>query len=116
MPHVLGNDIVGEIEAVGAAVRHLKPGDKTLVLPTLSCGTCPACLAGDDHLCRHYDVIGRRRNGGYAERVAVPAVNCLPYPDESPVGAGRGGAAGVPDRVAHAGGPRASCGPARTCW
>ena len=81
MPHVLGNDIVGEIEAVGAAVRHVKPGEKTLVLPTLSCGTCPACLAGDDNLCRNYDVIGRRRNGGYAERVSVPAVNCLPYPD-----------------------------------
>ena len=25
--------------------------------------------------------MGRRRNGGYAERVSVPAVNCLPYPD-----------------------------------
>ncbi|MGH7741314.1 MAG: zinc-binding dehydrogenase [Candidatus Eiseniibacteriota bacterium] len=84
MPHVLGNDIVGEIEAVGAAVRHLKPGEKTLVLPTLSCGVCAACMNGDDHLCRHYDVIGRRRNGGYAERVAVPAVNCLPYPENLP--------------------------------
>ena len=81
MPHILGNDIVGEIEAVGAAVRHLAAGQRTLVLPTLSCGTCPACLAGDDNLCRQYDVIGRRRNGGYAERVAVPAVNCLPYPE-----------------------------------
>jgi NADPH:quinone reductase-like Zn-dependent oxidoreductase len=80
MPHVLGNDIVGEIEAVGPAVRHLKVGDKTLILPTLSCGVCPACMDGDDNLCREYDVIGRRRNGGYAERVAVPAANCLPYP------------------------------------
>ena len=43
MPHVLGNDVVGEIVAVGAAVRHLAVGAKTLVLPTLSCGTCPAC-------------------------------------------------------------------------
>jgi NADPH:quinone reductase-like Zn-dependent oxidoreductase len=81
MPHILGNDIVGEVRAVGAAVRHLKVGQKTLVLPTLSCGTCPACFAGDDNLCRQYDVIGRRRNGGYAESVAVPAVNCLPYPE-----------------------------------
>jgi NADPH:quinone reductase-like Zn-dependent oxidoreductase len=80
MPHVLGNDIVGEITAVGAAVRHLEVGQRTLVLPTLSCGVCPACMNGDDNLCRQYDVIGRRRNGGYAERVAVPAVNCLPYP------------------------------------
>jgi len=81
MPHILGNDIVGEIRAVGEAVRHLSVGQKTLVLQTLSCGTCPACFAGDDNLCRSYDVIGRRRNGGYAERVAVPGVNCLPYPE-----------------------------------
>jgi NADPH:quinone reductase-like Zn-dependent oxidoreductase len=81
MPHILGNDIAGEILAVGAAVRHLRPGDRTLVLPTLSCGVCAQCFAGDDNLCRRYDVIGRRRNGGYAEQVAVPAVNCLPFPE-----------------------------------
>jgi NADPH:quinone reductase-like Zn-dependent oxidoreductase len=38
-------------------------------------------MAGDDNLCRQYDVIGRRRNGGYAEKVAVPGTNCLPYPE-----------------------------------
>ncbi len=81
MPHVLGNDIVGEIDAVGDAVRHLQPGDRTLVLPTLSCGHCAACANGDDHLCRDYDILGRGRNGGYAEYAAVPAANCLPFPD-----------------------------------
>ncbi|MBI1796731.1 MAG: zinc-binding dehydrogenase [Candidatus Eisenbacteria bacterium] len=81
MPHVLGNDIVGVAREVSGTVRHVKPGDKVLVLPTLSCGVCPQCMAGDDNLCRQYDVIGRRRNGGYAERVAVPGVNCLPYPE-----------------------------------
>ena len=80
MPHILGNDIVGEVVAVGAGVKHLTAGERTLVNPTLSCGTCTACAAGDDHLCRSYDVIGRRRNGGYAELVSVPAPNCLPYP------------------------------------
>ena len=81
MPHILGCDIVGVVREVGAGVRHVKPGDKTLLLPTLSCGVCEMCMAGDDNLCRHYDLIGRRRNGGYAERVAVPAANCLPYPE-----------------------------------
>ncbi len=84
MPHILGNDIVGEIAAVGAGVTHVHVGEKTLVNPTLSCGTCAACARGDDHLCRSYDVIGRRRNGGYAEYVSVPAVNCLPYPERLP--------------------------------
>jgi len=81
MPHILGNDVVGVVAAVGAGVRNVQPGDRVLLCPTLSCGVCPACHAGDDHLCREYDVIGRRRNGGYAEKVSVPAVNCLPFPD-----------------------------------
>jgi NADPH:quinone reductase-like Zn-dependent oxidoreductase len=81
MPHILGNDIVGVVHTVGAAVMNLKPGDKTLVLPTLSCGVCDACRNGDDNLCRDYDVLGRRRNGGYAQLVTVPARNCLPYPE-----------------------------------
>ena len=80
MPHVLGSDIVGTVAAAGSTARHLKPGDRVLVDPTLSCGVCPQCLAGDDNLCRDYDVLGRRRNGGYAEKVTVPAVNCLPFP------------------------------------
>jgi NADPH:quinone reductase-like Zn-dependent oxidoreductase len=81
MPHILGSDVVGVAREVGAGVRHVKPGDKVLVLPTLSCGTCAQCMAGDDNLCRFYDLVGRRRNGGYAERVAVPGANCLPYPE-----------------------------------
>jgi NADPH:quinone reductase-like Zn-dependent oxidoreductase len=84
MPHVLGNDIVGEIAELGAGVTHVTAGQKTLVNPTLSCGHCEACATGDDHLCRSYDVIGRKRNGGYAEAVCVPAVNCLPYPENLP--------------------------------
>jgi len=81
MPHVLGSDIVGVVEAVGAEVTAWKPGDRVLLVPTLSCGHCEACLRGDDNLCREYDVLGRRRNGGYAEFVTVPARNLLPFPD-----------------------------------
>jgi NADPH:quinone reductase-like Zn-dependent oxidoreductase len=81
MPHILGSDVVGVARTVGAGVRHVRPGDKVLVLPTLSCGHCQACLSGDDNLCRSYDLLGRKRNGGYAERVAVPGANCFPYPE-----------------------------------
>jgi len=84
MPHILGSDVVGVALEVGSGVRHVKPRDKILVLPTLSCGSCHECLAGDDNLCRHYDLVGRRRNGGYAEQAAVPGRNCLPYPERLP--------------------------------
>lgn len=81
MPHILGNDVVGEVLELGEDVSGWKVGDAVWVHPTLSCGACPACLAGHDHLCRHYDVLGRKRNGGYAERVAIPESNALRYPD-----------------------------------
>jgi NADPH:quinone reductase-like Zn-dependent oxidoreductase len=81
MPHVCGSDVVGVARQVGAAVRHVKAGDRALVLPTISCGVCRECLAGDDNLCRYYDLIGRKRNGGYAQLCRVPGANCLPYPE-----------------------------------
>ena len=84
LPHILGSDVVGEVIEAGAGVTTPALGERVWVHPTLSCGECPACLEGDDNLCRHYDVLGRRSNGGYAERVAVPASNCLPYPDSLP--------------------------------
>jgi NADPH:quinone reductase-like Zn-dependent oxidoreductase len=80
MPHVLGSDVAGEIVAVGSGVSHVRVGQRTLVNPTLSCGACSACATGDDHLCRAHDVVGRTHDGGYAELVVVPAVNCLPCP------------------------------------
>jgi NADPH:quinone reductase-like Zn-dependent oxidoreductase len=51
-----------------------------MVQPGVSCGHCDACLRGEDNLCREYDIIGYRRNGGYAELVAVPGVNVIPKP------------------------------------
>jgi NADPH:quinone reductase-like Zn-dependent oxidoreductase len=51
-----------------------------MVQPGVSCGHCEACFSGEDNLCREYDMIGYRRDGGYAELVAVPGVNIIPKP------------------------------------
>jgi NADPH:quinone reductase-like Zn-dependent oxidoreductase len=80
-PHILGNDIAGVVRAAGAMVTWVRPGDEVMVQPGLSCGHCEACLSGQDNLCREYDVIGHRRDGGYAELVAVPGVNVIPKPE-----------------------------------
>ena len=82
LPHILGNDIAGVVREVGELVTWVKTGDEVMVQPGVSCGHCEACLAGRDNLCREYDMIGYRRNGGYAEFVAVPGVNIISKPAE----------------------------------
>ena len=82
LPHILGNDIAGVVREAGELVTWVKPGDEVMVQPGVSCGHCEACLSGADNLCREYDIIGYRRNGGYAELVAVPGVNLIPKPAE----------------------------------
>jgi NADPH:quinone reductase-like Zn-dependent oxidoreductase len=80
LPHILGNDIAGVVREVGELVTWTKPGDEVMVNPGVSCGHCEACLSGQDNLCREYDIMGYRRDGGYAEFVAVPGANIIPKP------------------------------------
>src|ERR1044072_6243515 len=80
LPHILGCDVAGVLREVGELVTWVKPGDEVMVQPGGSCGHCEACLSGEDNLCREYDMIGYRRDGGYAELVAVPGVNIIPKP------------------------------------
>ena len=80
LPHILGNDVAGVVKQVGELVTWVKAGDEVMVQPGVSCGHCEACLSGNDNFCREYDMIGYRRDGGYAELVAVPGVNIVPKP------------------------------------
>ena len=82
LPHILGNDIAGVVKQVGELVTWVKAGDEVMVQPGVSCGHCEACLSGNDNFCREYDIIGYRRDGGYAEFVAVPGVNIVPKPSQ----------------------------------
>jgi len=79
-PHILGNDIAGVVREVGELVSWARPGDEVMVQPGVACGHCAECLAGHDNMCDEYDIIGYRRDGGYAELVAVPGVNVIPKP------------------------------------
>src|SRR5213080_2187147 len=80
LPHILGNDIAGVAREMGELVTWAKAGDEVMVQPGVSCGHCAECLAGRDNMCDEYDIIGYRRDGGYAELVAVPGVNLIPKP------------------------------------
>jgi len=80
LPHILGDDVAGVVRTAGELVTWTKPGDEVMVQPGVSCGHCGECLAGRDNMCDEYDMIGYRRDGGYAELLSVPGVNVIPKP------------------------------------
>ncbi len=79
-PHIIGGDGAGVVEAVGSAVSRVKPGDRVLINPGLSCGECPPCRAGEHSLCLTYRLLGEHVAGTFAEAVRVPEVNVHPAP------------------------------------
>lgn len=80
LPHIPGSDISGEVARIGDKVTNVKVGDRVLLQPGISCGQCEKCFAGEDNLCRAYTLFGRMVDGGCAEFVKSPAVNCVPIP------------------------------------
>lgn len=81
---VVGTDAVGIVDAVGADVRSVRPGDRVVVNAGLSCRACEYCRDGEQPLCPRYRVMGEHLSGLAAEYVVVPAVNVLPVPDAIP--------------------------------
>jgi NADPH:quinone reductase-like Zn-dependent oxidoreductase len=82
LPHILGCDVAGVVQEAGDLVSWVKTGDEVMLQPGVSCGHCAECLAGRDNMCDEYDIVGYRRDGGYAELVAVPGVNIIPKPKQ----------------------------------
>lgn len=80
VPHILGNDISGVVREVGELVNWVSVGDEVMLQPGVSCGHCIECLRGADNMCPEYDILGYRRDGGYAELVRAPGVNVIPKP------------------------------------
>ena len=84
-PLVMGHEAAGVIVAVGTAIQTFAIGERVTFDSTISCGSCRFCKEGAINLCDRREVLGvscgdYRRNGAFAEYVAVPAriVYCLP--------------------------------------
>ncbi len=80
-PTVCGHEFAGTVEACGAEIEDYKPGDRVVVFPLLWCGKCDSCELGNYVQCSDYDYYGSRRDGAFAEYVAVPPQNLVPVPD-----------------------------------
>ncbi|KAI3301486.1 hypothetical protein DTO002I6_676 [Penicillium roqueforti] len=48
---ILGQEALGIVEEVGPDVKTLKPGDRVIILPVISCGTCSYCQRQEYSLC-----------------------------------------------------------------
>jgi NADPH:quinone reductase-like Zn-dependent oxidoreductase len=83
-PHIVGSDGAGVVDAIGAAVTNLRPGQRVMINPGLCCGACAACREGEESLCHAFRVVGEHRPGTAAEFVVVPAENLAPVPPGMP--------------------------------
>jgi L-iditol 2-dehydrogenase len=71
-PLVLGHELAGVVREAGPA-SGFAPGERVACMPLIGCGQCAPCLAGRAHVCPHGRMLGLDRDGGFAERVRVPA-------------------------------------------
>jgi NADPH:quinone reductase-like Zn-dependent oxidoreductase len=81
MPHILGNDVSGEVVAVGSEADHLYEGMECFVHPGIPGEPSLERLRGDDNIAADYGILGLFRDGGYAEYVKVKGDCVFPKPD-----------------------------------
>jgi D-arabinose 1-dehydrogenase-like Zn-dependent alcohol dehydrogenase len=99
LPLVPGHEIVGVVDSMGPDVSGWKVGDRAVVYFYVGCGQCPPCRVGRPTLCYNLrNQIGFTCNGGYAQKVRVPAGNLVRISDRVPDSE----AAIIPDAVGTA--------------
>jgi threonine dehydrogenase-like Zn-dependent dehydrogenase len=74
--HILGHEFAGEVVAVGPACTRIRVGDRVTSMPTVGCGTCPTCVAGEPKWCTQR----RSMQGGYGEYLATGEASCTKLP------------------------------------
>src|SRR5262245_38051343 len=88
-PIIMGHEAAGEISEVGPGVSGWKHGDRVTFDSTVYCGECVPCREGRPNLCDHRKVLGvsceeYRRQGAFAEFVAIPERILYRLPDALP--------------------------------
>ena len=71
LPNVMGHGIAGTDPG----------GRRVAVFPLQSCGNCDDCLRGECQLCDDWALIGVQSDGGFAQKVVVPAKALVELPD-----------------------------------
>lgn len=85
VPTVLSHEILGRIESL--PVGYAGPftvGQRVLMNPIISCGTCAACRRGLPHVCENLKLLGIHVDGGFAEYTKVAVDKLVAIPDDFP--------------------------------
>jgi propanol-preferring alcohol dehydrogenase len=82
LPLTLGHEVAGRVEKIGDDVTNLQPGGRVCLHYLVHCGHCEYCRRGLEQFCIKVQMIGRHRDGGYAEFIKVPARNAFVLPEE----------------------------------
>lgn len=80
-PTIPGHEFSGEVYSVNNAKKQYLVGKRCGVFPLIPCWHCEQCQKKNYEMCAHYDYLGSRRDGGFAEYVAVPIWNMIPLPN-----------------------------------
>jgi propanol-preferring alcohol dehydrogenase len=84
LPVVMGHEGAGVISELGEGVADRAVGDRVLLLPSETCGTCGPCLDGHLGLCASAQIFGMARDGTFAQRVVASSSCTLALPDTVP--------------------------------
>jgi propanol-preferring alcohol dehydrogenase len=84
LPATLGHEVAGVVEKVGSEVSDFKPGDRVCLHYLATCGECDFCRSGNEQFCPTGQMIGKHRDGGYAEFICMPARSVFRLPAEIP--------------------------------
>lgn len=84
LPHILGADGAGMVDAVGEGVSGFDIGDEIVIDPSTSCGSCEACGRDDIVYCREFKILGEHLDGTLTEKVVIPTINAVRKPKAMP--------------------------------
>jgi propanol-preferring alcohol dehydrogenase len=84
LPLTLGHEVAGVVEATGRNVNQVRIGQRVCLHYMVTCGKCVWCAKDNEQFCETGAMIGKSRDGGYAEFIVIPARSVFKLPDEIP--------------------------------